>query len=120
MAALLVGGALGFLYAFDSLYMANMRGFYRIRDTDGDDIVGRGMNRDAIGARVSATVRGRLQNHWVRGGGGYLSVNDRRVHIGLGDATAADRIEITWPLGRKQLLESIAGDRFLTVAEPEK
>ena len=32
-----VGGALGFLYAFDSLYMANMRGFYRIRDTDGDD-----------------------------------------------------------------------------------
>ena len=32
-----VGSALGFLYAFDSLYMANMRGFYRIRDTDGDD-----------------------------------------------------------------------------------
>jgi putative heme-binding domain-containing protein len=32
-----VGGAYGFLYAFDSLYMANMRGFYRIRDTDGDD-----------------------------------------------------------------------------------
>lgn len=29
-----VGGAYGFLYAFDSLYMANMRGFYRIRDTD--------------------------------------------------------------------------------------
>jgi putative heme-binding domain-containing protein len=32
-----VGGALGFHYAFGSLYMANMRGFYRIRDTDGDD-----------------------------------------------------------------------------------
>lgn len=32
-----VGGAYGFLHAFDSLYMANMRGFYRIRDTDGDD-----------------------------------------------------------------------------------
>ena len=32
-----VGGAYGFLWAFDSLYMANMRGFYRIRDTDGDD-----------------------------------------------------------------------------------
>lgn len=27
-----VGGAYGFLWAFDSLYMANMRGFYRIRD----------------------------------------------------------------------------------------
>ena len=32
-----VGGAYGFLWAFDSLYMSNMRGFYRIRDTDGDD-----------------------------------------------------------------------------------
>ncbi len=32
-----VGGALGFLYAFDSLYMSSMSGFYRIRDTDGDD-----------------------------------------------------------------------------------
>ena len=32
-----VGGALGFLYAYDSLYMSSMKGFYRIRDTDGDD-----------------------------------------------------------------------------------
>ena len=32
-----VGGALGFLYAFDSLYMSSMKGLYRIRDTDGDD-----------------------------------------------------------------------------------
>jgi putative heme-binding domain-containing protein len=32
-----VGGALGFLHAFDSLYMTSMKGIYRIRDTDGDD-----------------------------------------------------------------------------------
>ena len=32
-----VGGALGFLHAFDSLYMTTMTGFYRCRDTDGDD-----------------------------------------------------------------------------------
>ena len=32
-----VGGALGFLYAFDSLYVTTMTGFYRCRDTDGDD-----------------------------------------------------------------------------------
>ena len=30
-----VFGALGFLYAFDSLYMSTMKGFYRVRDTDG-------------------------------------------------------------------------------------
>jgi putative heme-binding domain-containing protein len=32
-----VGGALGFLHAFDSLYMVTMKGLYRVRDTDGDD-----------------------------------------------------------------------------------
>jgi putative heme-binding domain-containing protein len=32
-----VGGALGFVYAFDSLYMTTMTGFYRCRDSDGDD-----------------------------------------------------------------------------------
>ena len=32
-----VAGALGFLWAFDSLYMSTMKGFYRVRDTDGDD-----------------------------------------------------------------------------------
>lgn len=33
-----VGGALGFHYAFDSLYVTTMKGFYRVRDTDGDDV----------------------------------------------------------------------------------
>jgi putative heme-binding domain-containing protein len=32
-----VAGALGFLWAFDSLYMSTMKGFYRVRDTNGDD-----------------------------------------------------------------------------------
>jgi putative heme-binding domain-containing protein len=32
-----VGGALGFLHAFDSLYMVTMKGLYRVRDTNGDD-----------------------------------------------------------------------------------
>lgn len=32
-----VGGAFGLCHAFGSLYLANMRGLYRIRDTDGDD-----------------------------------------------------------------------------------
>ena len=32
-----VGGALGFLHAFDSLYMVTMKGLWRVRDTDGDD-----------------------------------------------------------------------------------
>ncbi len=81
-------------------------------------LVGRGMNRDAIGAHVVARVGGKERHRWVRGGGSYLSVSDRRVHIGLGEAAAAERIEITWPLGKKQVLEDVAADRILTVEEP--
>lgn len=33
-----VAGALGLLWAFDSLYASTMKGFYRVRDTDGDDV----------------------------------------------------------------------------------
>ncbi len=33
----MVSGALGFLHAADGLYMSTMRGFYRVRDTNGDD-----------------------------------------------------------------------------------
>jgi len=79
---------------------------------------GRGRNRDAIGARVVATCGGRARHLWVRGGGGYLSVSDRRVHLGLGQATSADRIEITWPSGKQQVLENVAADQFLRVEEP--
>jgi enediyne biosynthesis protein E4 len=83
-------------------------------------LVGRGMNRDAIGAHVVARVGSATRHHWVRGGGSYLSVSDRRVHLGLGAATTVDRIEITWPLGKRTLLENVPGDRFLTVEEPER
>jgi hypothetical protein len=81
-------------------------------------LVGRGKNRDAVGARVAARVGGRTLHRWVRGGGSYLSVSDRRVHLGLGDAAAAERIEITWPLGAKTVLENVPAGKFLTVEEP--
>jgi hypothetical protein len=81
-------------------------------------LAGRGMNRDAIGAHVVATVGGKKLHRWVRGGGSYLSVSDRRVHLGLGATAAAERIEITWPLGKKTVLENVPGDRLLTVEEP--
>lgn len=84
-------------------------------------LVGTRSNRDAIGARVVATVRGRRQYHYLRGGGSYLSVSDRRLHLGLGTATRLDRIEITWPSGTKQTIEKVAPvDRLLTVREPGK
>lgn len=81
-------------------------------------LVGTKSNRDAIGARVAARVGGKTQHHYVRGGGSYLSVSDRRVHLGLGEAMTADTIDITWPSGVKQLLQQVPADQFLTIVEP--
>ncbi len=81
-------------------------------------LIGTKSNRDAIGARVTARTGGKTQYHCARGGGGYLSVNDRRVHLGLGTATTVDRIEIVWPSGTRQVLENVPADQFLTVEEP--
>ncbi len=49
----------------------------------------------------------------VRSGGSYLSQSDLRLHFGLGTATVADRIEVTWPGGGHQVLEHQTADRVL-------
>ena len=72
-------------------------------------------NRDGFGARVR--VNG--QSQYVTSAGSYVSASDKRVHFGLGLATKAD-VQITWPSGVVQDLESVPADQFVTVVEPER
>jgi hypothetical protein len=60
---------------------------------------GRGANRDAVGARLSAHVGARRLVRTVDGGGSYISASDTRVHFGVGSATKVERLEIRWPSG---------------------
>ena len=53
----------------------------------------------------------------VRGGGSYYSQNDLRVHFGLGDARAVERVEVRWPNGREEVWNGLAIDRFHTLDE---
>lgn len=65
-------------------------------------LIGKGGNRDAIGARVSVKAGGRT---WVQsrdGGGGYISAGDPRLHFGLGSVQGPVDLEITWPDGSKE------------------
>jgi hypothetical protein len=73
--------------------------------------------RDAIGARVQATVAGHTLTRYLAGGGSYLSSSDHRIHIGLGTAEKADRIRIEWPSGTVDVLENVASGRFYRVRE---
>jgi hypothetical protein len=74
-------------------------------------------NTGAIGARVTVTAGGRAQVAEVRAGSSHNSCNDLRLHFGLGGEAAAERVEIRWPSGRKQVLTGLPAGRYHAVAE---
>src|SRR5213079_1077880 len=61
-------------------------------------LIGTVSNRSAIGALVVASYGGRKQAQAVMAQSSYLSVNDRRLHFGLGPETSAS-LEVRWPNG---------------------
>ena len=54
-------------------------------------------NRSAIGALVAVKCCGQTQTYLVRSGSSYCSQSELPITIGLGSATEADSITITWP-----------------------
>ena len=81
-------------------------------------LVGVKSNRSAIGATVIATYGTRKQAQAVTAQTSYLSVNDRRLHFGLGAETKAD-LEILWPNGARETVKAVEADRLLTIREGE-
>jgi hypothetical protein len=75
------------------------------------DLRGAGGNRDAIGAEVTVEAGGRTFSRAIDGGGSYLSSGDRRVHVGIGSAAAADRVTVRWPSGREESRAGLAAGR---------
>jgi hypothetical protein len=81
-------------------------------------VVGSGKsNRDAIGARLKLTAGGRTFVDQVASGSSYLAQHDMRVHFGLGAAARAERLEITWPDGRVEVIENLPANQVITVRE---
>jgi len=73
-------------------------------------------NRSAIGARVVVRYGDKVQAQELLSQSSYLSVNDARLHFGLGSATVAD-VEIRWPSGQVEKLTQVVVDRLLHVTE---
>ena len=80
-------------------------------------LVGTKSNKAAIGARVTVTAGDLTQFSEVRGGGSYMSQNDLRLHFGLGQHDAMDKVEIAWPSGKKDSFKSLPADFIYTVTE---
>ncbi len=79
--------------------------------------VGKGPNRDALGARVKVVAGDLVQWDEVRSGGSYLSSSDPRLHYGLGKRPQVDLIEVHWPDGQTETVKNIAANQFLTIQE---
>jgi hypothetical protein len=73
-------------------------------------------NRSGFGARVVAKTTEMQQTFEVRSSQSFLSSNDPRVFVGLGDAEVAD-IEIRWPSGQVDRTERVAKNRFYLALE---
>ncbi|MBV9341047.1 MAG: CRTAC1 family protein, partial [Acidobacteria bacterium] len=80
-------------------------------------IGGQSSPRDAVGAKVFLSSNGARQRADVTSGGSYGSSSDLRVHFGLGQTTKVDKIEIYWPSGRIEMVNTNTCDRMLTVVE---
>ena len=70
-------------------------------------LVGTKSNRDAIGAWVKVSSKGRVMSRQVMAAKSYLSQSELPVTIGLGLETTVDGVEILWPGGRVQKLSGV-------------
>jgi hypothetical protein len=75
-------------------------------------------NRDGLGARVRITLPdGAVRHNHATTSVGYASSSEPLVRFGLGPYGMVKEIEVRWPGGRVQRLQSIRGDQVVTIRE---
>jgi hypothetical protein len=77
---------------------------------DGQDVGGRrfATSTSAVGARIELEATGLRQVREVSGGTGFAAQSELRVHFGLGDKAAPERLTVRWPSGRTQTFDAAA------------
>ena len=74
-------------------------------------------SRDAYGARVVLTVQGRelLREH--RAGEGLAAQNTATLAVGIGNAEEVNRLEVSWPSGRRSDTTAVPAGTLVTAYE---
>lgn len=83
----------------------------------GFDLAGRRSNRDAIGARITFDLGGRVRTKEIRAGSGFLSQHSRIVHFGLGSTQKLPAVRIDWPSGMTQEIRDVPAGAVIRVEE---
>ena len=79
-------------------------------------LVGTKSNRSAIGSSVVVRYGGKAQAQAVLAQSSFYSVNDRRLHYGLGSNSHAD-IEVRWTNGSIETFPRVEANQLVTITE---
>ena len=79
-------------------------------------LTGTKSNRSAIGSRVTAHYGGKAQAQEVTGQTSFYSVNDRRLHFGLGNARTTDLV-VRWTNGAVEKFPAVAANQLVVIKE---
>jgi enediyne biosynthesis protein E4 len=71
--------------------------------------------RDALGAELTISFAARRIRTDVRAAYSYMASNDPRVHVGLGEATRIDSVQVKWPDGKTDSFGPFDADRVVTM-----
>lgn len=81
------------------------------------ELIGVQSERDAIGAKVTVYCEDESWTSWVVSGDGYMCTNQAGLHFGIGNHQRIDRVEILWPSGEQQVLDSLAANQRVLIVE---
>jgi enediyne biosynthesis protein E4 len=81
-------------------------------------LIGRGLNRDAIGAQVTVETGKLRQTKMVAPTRSYLSQSELPLTFGLAEHPQIDRIWVRWPSGHTTELTDVESNQVLTLDEP--
>ena len=79
-------------------------------------LIGVKSNRSAIGSRVTARYGNRVQAQEVLAQSSFYSVNDRRMHFGLGAETVA-HLTVRWTNGNVDTVPNVAAEQLVVIRE---
>jgi hypothetical protein len=80
-------------------------------------LIGKGSNRDAIGATVRIHHGGESQWRMVKSGSSYLSQSELPVTFGVGRRDRIERVVIAWPSGRSDEFTNLSAGRAYECVE---
>ena len=78
---------------------------------------GKAGNTNAIGAVITVRAGALVQTRLVRSGTSYISQDDMRQHVGLGQAAQADAIDVRWPDGTTSGLKNVKANQVVEIVQ---